>query len=49
MAVYESCHVVELGLTKNQHVAAGGTKSVDATKQVGNLRGWFVRRERSNG
>src|SRR6266481_4728322 len=24
MAVYESCHVVELGLTKKQHIAAGG-------------------------
>src|SRR6267154_4650696 len=49
MAVYESCHVVELDLTKKQHVAASGEKRVDATKQVGNLRGWFVRPEGSNG
>jgi hypothetical protein len=48
MAVYESCHVVELGLTKKQHIAAGGEKRIDATKQVGNFRGWVVRRERSN-
>src|SRR5713101_5420392 len=48
MAVYESCHVVELGLPKKQHVAASGEKRVDATKQVGNLRGWFVRPERSD-
>src|SRR6266403_915050 len=46
MAVYESCHVVELGLTKKQHVAASGEKCIDATKQVGNFRGWVVRRER---
>ena len=49
MAVYESGHVVELGFTKKQHVAASGEKRIDATKQVGNFRGWFVRRERSNG
>src|SRR5439155_18424083 len=48
MAVYESCHVIELGLTKKQYVAASSEKCVDATKQVRNLRGWFVRRERSN-
>src|SRR6266849_689663 len=48
MAVYESCHVVELALTKKQHVAASGEKRIDAMKQVGNFRGWFVRRERSN-
>jgi hypothetical protein len=48
VAVYESGHVVELGSTKKQYVAAGGEKRIDATKQVGNLRGWFVRRERSN-
>src|SRR5438270_10559338 len=48
MAVYESCHVVELGSTKKQHVAASGEKRVDATKQFGSFRGWFVRRERSN-
>ena len=48
MAVYESCHVVELGLTKKQHIAAAGEKRIDATKQVGNFRGWVVRRERSN-
>src|SRR6185369_7427274 len=43
MAIYESCHVVELGLTKKQYVAASGKKRIDATKQVGNFRGWFVR------
>src|SRR5882762_2197926 len=49
MAVYERCHVVELGLTKKQHVAASGEKRINATKQVGNLRGWFARPEGSNG
>ena len=49
MAVYKSCHVVELGLTKKQYVAAGGEKRIDATKQVGNLRVRVVRRERSDG
>src|ERR1700760_2397592 len=48
MTVYESGHVVELGFTKKQHVAAGGEKRIDATKQVGNFRGWFVRLEWSN-
>ena len=48
MAVYESGHVVELGFTKKQHVAASGEKRIDATKQVGNFRSWFVQRERSN-
>src|ERR1700675_4698516 len=46
MAVYESCHVIELGSTKKQYVTASSEKRIDATKQVGNLRGWFVRRER---
>src|SRR5580704_3596972 len=41
MAVYESRHMVELGFTKKQHVAASGEKRIDATKQVGNFRGWF--------
>src|SRR6266478_5995729 len=49
VSVYESGHVVELGLTKKQHVAASGEERIDATKQVGNFRGWFVRSERSNG
>src|SRR5580704_10900025 len=49
MAVYESCHAVELRFTKEQYVAASGEKRIDATKQVGNFRGWFVRRERSKG
>src|ERR1700722_4957356 len=49
MAVYESGHVIELGFTKQQHVAASGEKRIDATKQVGNFRGWFVGSERSNG
>src|SRR5882762_863760 len=48
MAVYESCHVVELDLAKKQHVAACREQRIDATKQVGNFRRWFVRRERSN-
>jgi len=43
MAVYESCHVVELGLAKKQHVAASGQKPIDATKQVGNFRSGFLR------
>src|ERR1700692_3669432 len=49
MAVYESGHVVELGFTKKRHASSSGEKRIDATKQVGNFRGWFVRRERSNG
>src|SRR6266404_320412 len=48
MAVYKSCHVIELGLTKKQHVAPRCEKTFDATKQVGNFRSRFVRRERSN-
>src|SRR6266849_126027 len=48
MPVYESRHVVELGFTKKQHVAASGEQRIDATKQVENFRSRFVRRERSN-
>src|SRR5207245_563422 len=48
MPVYESCHVVELDLAEKQYVAASSEKRIDATKQVGNFRRWFVRRERSN-
>src|ERR1700731_3244522 len=48
MAVYESRHVVELGPAKKQHVAAGGEKGIDATKQVRNLRSWLFRNGRSN-
>ena len=48
MAVYKSCHVVELDFAKKQHVAACGEKRINAAKQVGNFRGWFVLRERSN-
>src|SRR2546422_2936940 len=48
MAVYQSCHVEELGLAKKQHVAASGEKRLDATKQVRNFGGWLVWRERSN-
>src|SRR5438445_9165011 len=48
MAVYQSCHVEELGLAKKQHVAASGEKRIDATKQVRNFGGWVVWRERSN-
>src|SRR5437868_9002758 len=48
MPVHKSCHVVELDLAKKQHVAASGEKRINATKQVGNFRRWFVRRERSN-
>ena len=32
MAVYQSCHVVELGFAKKQHVPAGGKKRFDAAK-----------------
>src|SRR5258707_12494070 len=49
MAVYESCHVVELGFTKKQYVAASSEKCFDATKPIRNIRGWFVRHERRNG
>src|ERR1700733_7615762 len=49
MAVLEGCHLVELGFTKKQDVAASGEKRIDATKQVWNFRGWFVWRERSKG
>src|SRR6476620_4137325 len=35
MAVYESCHVVELWFAKEQHVAASGEKRFDATTQLG--------------
>ncbi len=48
MAVYQSCHVEELGLAKKQHVPASGQKRIDATKQVRNFGGWLVWRERSN-
>src|SRR5580692_9413803 len=48
MAVYESRHVEELGLTKKQHVAASGAKRIDTTKYVVNFRGRFTRLERCN-
>src|SRR5579862_6061457 len=48
MPVYKSCHMVELELAKKKHVAAGGEKRIDATKQVGDFRHWLVRREGSN-
>src|SRR6266576_411895 len=48
MPVYESSHVVELDSAKKQHVAANREKRIDATKQIGNLRRWFARHERSN-
>src|SRR5712671_1164085 len=48
MAVYESCHVVELDLAKKQHVAACREKRINAAKQVGNFRRGIVWRERSN-
>ena len=32
MPVYESRHMVELGSTEKQYVAAGGEKRIDATK-----------------
>src|ERR1700747_3652494 len=35
IAVYESCHVVELGLAKEQHVAASREKRINSAKQVG--------------
>src|SRR2546430_17368454 len=47
MAVYQSCHVEELGLAKKKHVAASGEKRIDATQQAGNFRRWLGRRERS--
>src|SRR4030081_1333045 len=48
MPIYESGNVVELNLWKKQYVAACREKRINATKQVGNFRRWFVRRERSN-
>src|SRR6266550_6139118 len=48
MAVYQGCHVEEFGLAKKQHVAASGEKRIDATKQVRDVGGWLVWRERSN-
>src|SRR5260370_4800950 len=35
MAVYESCHVVELGFTNKPHVAPSGEKRIGGTQQVG--------------
>ncbi len=48
MAVYQSCHVVELDFAKKQHVAACREKRINAAKQVGNFGSRFVRREWSN-
>src|SRR5882724_7221106 len=48
MPVYESRHVVELGLAKKQHVAASGKKRIDAAKQVGDFWSRFARQKRSN-
>ena len=45
VAVHESCHMVELALAKKQHVAAGSEKSIDTTKQVGDLRHRFAGHE----
>src|SRR5437660_5491866 len=42
MPVYESRHVVELGLAKKQHVAASGEKGSNAARQLGNSRGRSV-------
>src|ERR1700722_3730120 len=47
ITVYESLHLVELALAKQHNVAAGGEKSVDSAKQIGNLRHRLVRSERS--
>ena len=46
MAVYESGHVVKLGLAKKQHVAASGEKSVNAAKQSRDVWRRFVGRGR---
>src|SRR5580658_8521909 len=48
IAVDERRHMIELALAKKQHVAASGEKSVDAAKQVRDLRSQFVRPERSS-
>src|SRR5438552_19042178 len=37
MAIYQSCHVVELRLTNKQNLAASGEKRIDETKQVWNF------------
>ena len=47
VAVHESCHIVERALAKKQHVAAGSEKSIDTTKQIGNLRHRFAGQDRS--
>ena len=47
VAVQKSCHMVELALAKKQDVAAGSEKSVDTTKQIGNLRHRFAGHEGS--
>src|SRR5580700_3035421 len=48
VAVYQSLHIVELALAKKQHIAASSEKSIDTTKQIGDLRHRFVPRERSS-
>src|SRR5260370_42642896 len=49
MAVYESWHVVELGLTKKQYVAASSENCIESEQQHRNLPGSFVLNEPSNG
>src|SRR5271170_5419417 len=48
VAADESLHVVELALAKKQHISACGEKSIDTTKQIGDLRRRIVRHERSS-
>src|SRR5271169_6570976 len=48
IAVYQSCHIVQLGLSKKQHIAASSKQSSDAARQVGDHRHRFARRERSS-
>src|SRR5208283_2076429 len=48
VAAYEGFYIVELALAKKQHITAGSEKSIDTTKQIGNLGHGFVAREWSS-
>src|SRR4029077_17678261 len=48
IAVDKSGHMIELLLTKQEHVAARGEKSVNAAKQAGDVWGRFAGRRRSS-
>src|SRR5271155_2219428 len=48
VAADESLHIVELALAKKQNISAGSEKSIDTTKQIGDLRRRIARDERSS-